>query len=217
MNKFFDSIKSAFVITVDETAATTPKTTPASIKPGLVSPEIKKVEEPVVTSAQNSEWDGLNQVLLDKLCERLDSENLPGPDYMELKTAMNDEFIIDAVPDENKRFIIAFKSLQANAPQLTKEYILKSIDTYVGFLKKWEREALADVKAVRSEVGDKKQAINDLNKKIEELVAERAGLEAAVAETETKCNKNEHEMVEAVAFLVKKFNEDKEKINSVLK
>ena len=49
-----------------------------------------------------------------------------------------------------------------------------------------------------------------------ELLNRRNELQKEVDETESKCNKNENDMVNAVNFLVTKLTEDKNKINSVL-
>lgn len=137
-NKFFNAVKSAFIVTEEEN-------TPSIKEEKVVTTNVgvNITNSNVATSTSSVEVNektvnSINQGLLDKLCERLEQENLPGPDYMELKTAMNDEFIVEAVPDENKRFGIAFKTLQASSPSLTKQYVLESIDKYVKILRNWE-------------------------------------------------------------------------------
>lgn len=205
-NKFFNAVKSAFIVVEEET------------KPQVVN-ETKetalKVSENTVVINEKT-VNSINQSLLDKLCERLEQENMPGPDYMELKTAMNDDFIIEAVPDENKRFAIAFKTLQASTPKLTKQYVLESIDKYIAILKGWETEALTDVNQKRSEISDKKKEIESLTQQMNELLKKRNELQSDVDKTEEKCSKNETDMKNAVDFLVNKLTEDKMKIDSVL-
>lgn len=206
-NNFFNVVKSAFIVT--EETSTTPQ---SEVKQETIAKETKASVPEINEMSVNA----INQSLLDKLCERLESENLPGPDYMELKTAMNDDFIKDAVPDETKRFGIAFKTLQATAPTLTKQHVLDSIDTYIGYLNRWKADAVSDINNKRNEVVSKKQEIESLTQKMNELLNKRNELQKEVDETESKCNKNENDMVNAVNFLVTKLTEDKNKINSVL-
>lgn len=216
-NKFFNAVKSAFIVTEEEG-------TNSATSNEKVVPQVNVVNRSITTPTSTTSSievnemsiNSINQGLLDKLCERLERENLPGPDYMELKTAMNDAFIVEAVPDESKRFGIAFRTLQANAPGLTKQYIIESIEKYVGFLKKWEHEALVDVNNKRSEISDKKKDIEVLTQQMNDLLKKRNELQAEVDSTEEKCMKNENDMKNAVNFLVNKLEEDKNKINVVL-
>lgn len=205
-NKFFNAVKSAFIVVEEETK-------PQVINETKVT--MPKVSENTVVINEKT-VNSINQSLLDKLCERLEQENMPGPDYMELKTAMNDDFIIEAVPDENKRFAIAFKTLQASAPKLTKQHVLESIDKYITILKGWETEALTDVNQKRSEISNKKKEIESLTQQMNELLKKRNELQSDVDKTEEKCSKNETDMKNAVGFLVNKLTEDKMKIDSVL-
>lgn len=217
-NKFFDTIKSAIFVVEEENVkakAEVPNQQSNYVNVSTVqdgAETANNVEQKVVTNNTTT----LNQGLLDKLCERLESMNFPGPDYMELKTAMNDEFIIEAVPDENKRMAIAFKTLKSSTPSLTKEHVIETLDKYIGFLKDWEKDAVSDINQIRNEVSDKKQAIEDINSQISDLVLKRNQLQTEVDETETKCNKNESDMISAVGFLVKKLEEDKVKISTNL-
>lgn len=215
-NNFFKTVKSAFFVTEEEK-------TPSYKEEKVTKTQVKNnvpVSSNTIETAHSTEINeidnSINQVLLDKLCERLEQENLPGPDYMELKTAMNNEFIIEAVPDENKRFAIAFKTLQASSPTLTKQYVLESIDKYVSILKKWEKDALIDISNKRNEVSDKKREIETLTQQMNELLKKRNELQTEVSSTEEKCTKNENDMKNAVGFLVGKLEEDKNKINVIL-
>ena len=216
-NRFFNAVKSAFIVTEIEDEV------PSNKEKNVVQSKVVKstVNENVNITTSSVEINektinSINQGLLDKLCERLEQENLPGPDYMELKTAMNDDFIVEAVPDENKRFGIAFKTLQASSPGLTKQYVLESIDKYIKILKDWETEALVDVNKKRNDIIDKKKEIETLTQQMNELLKRRDELQTEVNTTEEKCTKNENDMKSAVGFLVSKLEEDKNKINVVL-
>ena len=214
-NRFFNAVKSAFIVTEDEVPSNKEKNVVQSKVVKSTVNENVNITTPSVEINEKT-INSINQGLLDKLCERLEQENLPGPDYMELKTAMNDDFIVEAVPDENKRFGIAFKTLQASSPGLTKQYVLESIDKYIKILKDWETEALVDVNKKRNDIIDKKKEIETLTQQMNELLKRRDELQTEVNTTEEKCTKNENDMKSAVGFLVSKLEEDKNKINVVL-
>lgn len=209
MAKFFDTLKSAFVV-VEEDKKQEQKEEVVLAPMNDVKTQVNKTDINEVTV------NAINQGLLDKLCERLEAKNFPGPDYMELKTAMNDEFIMEAVPDESKRMAIAFKTLKSSTPTLTKEHVIDTLDKYIGFLKEWEKEAIDDINVKRSEVHGKKKEIEDITKQMNELLQKRNELQVEVDSTEDKCNRNENDMVTAVGFLVKKLEEDKNKIKAIL-
>lgn len=180
--------------------------------------EVPKVQEVKTDSEANTNENviELNQQILDKLCERLDMENLPGPDYMELRTTMNSDYLVKNFPDENTRMNIAFNTLKVTSPQLTKEYIMESIDTYVGFLHQWRAEAVNEVSKKREEVNASLKKIEDLNAKIEKMIKERDTLQVGVNEVTEKCDRNQRDMDNAITFLISKLSEDKENITKNL-
>lgn len=205
-NKFFKAVASAFVVEEEGKQETSTIAVPQSTV-------VQTVQQPTVQQPTGQ----LNQVLLDKLCERLDQENIPGPDYMELKQAVNDVNMTSIIPDESMRFLAAFTSLKAGAPQLTKSHVVESINHYISCLTNWEKDALADIEKVRDTVTDKKKEIDSITEQIAQLTAKIGTLKKDVDETEGKCAKNEADMKMAVSFLVGKLNEDKEKIEKNLK
>lgn len=206
-NKFVNLVKSAIFVT-DENAQ--PKQE--------AKVEVPKVQEAKADSEANTNENviELNQQILDKLCERLDMENLPGPDYMELRTTMNSEYLVKNFPDENTRMNIAFNTLKVTSPQLTKEYVMESIDTYIGFLHQWRAEAANEVNKKRDEVSASLKKIEDLNAKIEKMIKERDTLQVGVNEITEKCDRNQRDMDNAITFLISKLSEDKENITKNL-
>jgi len=209
-NKFFKAVASAFVVE-EETKETV---TTQAVQTTTLGTNVGNVQTPPISTQPTGQ---LNQALLDKLCERLDQENIPGPDYMELKQAVNDPNMTNIIPDEGMRFLAAFTSLKAGAPQLTKANVVNSIEHYISCLTNWEKDALADIEKVRDTVTDKKKEIDSITEQIAQLTAKIGTLKKDVDETEGKCAKNEADMKMAVSFLVGKLNEDKEKIEKNLK
>lgn len=206
-NKFVNLVKSAIFVT-EENAQ--PKQ-----EAKVEAPKVQEVKADPKASTNENVVE-LNQQILDKLCERLDMENLPGPDYMELRTTMNSDYLVKNFPDENTRMNIAFNTLKVTSPQLTKEYIMESIDTYVGFLHQWRAEAVNEVTKKREEVNASIKKIEDLNAKIEKMIKERDSLQVGVNEITEKCDRNQRDMDNAITFLISKLSEDKENITKNL-
>ena len=215
-NKIFNAIKSAFVVTEEDDAnvQSTVSPIPQTIvqQPQFVPVqntnmvETKSVVSPVC----------FNQKLMDKLCERMEESKQGGLDYLDLKQTTTDTFIVESVPDEQKRFGIAFRTLQISRPELTKQMILDSIVYYIGKLKTWEKEAIDGINEKRKEVAGKKNDIKAIDDEIAKLMAQKTTLQNEVNTIEEQCNQNENDMVQTVGFLVNLLNEDKERINKVL-
>lgn len=214
-NKFFNAIKSAFVITEEENNPSVPVSPiPQTIvqQPQFVPVQnTGTVETKTVTNTVS-----YNQKLMDKLCERMEEAKQGGLDYLDLKQTTTDTFIVESVPDEQKRFGIAFRTLQISRPELTKQMILSSIDYYVGKLKQWEKEAIDGLNDKRKEVAGKKNDISAIEEEITKLIEKKGVLQNEVNTIEEQCNQNENDMVQTVGFLVGLLNEDKERINKVL-
>jgi hypothetical protein len=219
-NKLFKTIASAFIVQNNENEAQSSPT--ESQSRAVEKPKIENYQQPLVNNSQSNESQQLtvqsqpttqlNEALFDKLCQRLEEENLPGPDYMELKQAVMNENMVKMMPDEGSRFNLAFISLKAAAPSLTKKIVTDSIETYISKLKQWESEALKDIESTRGDVDTKVTRINELKASLEKIRAEIDSLEQEVSTTITKCESNKNDMQNAVGFLISKLIEDKEKI-----
>lgn len=159
----------------------------------------------------------VDQMLMEKLCDELESVNLPGPDYQELKTAASDEDVVSIVSDPAKRFVLAYKTLKAAHPKLNKQHILDSIDVYVKHLEKCESDALTDIETKRKEVQSDVNRVAELEQLIARYQAEKTELQNKIHSLTAQCDNNEKSMKHHVAFLKGKLNEDKETINQVIK
>lgn len=156
----------------------------------------------------------LDYELMDKLCDRLESENIPGPDYMELRTAVNDEKLQGMIPDLKTRFMVAFSTLSATSPNLTKAHVLESIDTYIKLLKKWEQEAIAEINAQRDSIKDTAATIEAKRQQMAALAAEITSMEESVNATYSKCTANESKMSNAVNYLINQISNDRSMIDA---
>lgn len=222
-NRFLKTLASAFVVenenndTVDvQSTQVGQAAVPSSPNPQPMNNTTVTQQPPTTVTDGQSNAPQLNTQLLDKLCERLEAENLPGPDYMELKTSVMDPNMMKIIPDERQRLIASYCSLKVNSKDLTKQRILDSIDHYISILNKWQEEAIAGLNAERNKVSDKKQEMDKLREQMAAIQNKIDELNKDVLATESKCNQNEADMKTSVGFLVNKLTEDKNKISTIL-
>ena len=222
-NRFLKTLASAFVVenenhdTVDaQSTQGGQAAVPSSPNPQPMNNTTVTQQQPTPVADGQSNAPQLNTQLLDKLCERLEAENLPGPDYMELKTSVMDPNMMKIIPDERQRLMASYCSLKVNSKDLTKQRILDSIDHYISILNKWQEEAIAGLNAERNKVSDKKQEMDKLREQMAAIQNKIDELNKDVLATESKCNQNEADMKTSVGFLVNKLTEDKNKISTIL-
>lgn len=222
-NRFLKTLASAFVVENENNDTVDAQSTqggqaavPSSPNPRPMSNTTVTQQQPTTVTDGQSNAPQLNTQLLDKLCERLEAENLPGPDYMELKTSVMDPNMMKIIPDERQRLMASYCSLKVNSKDLTKQRILDSIDHYITILNKWQEEAIAGLNAERNKVSDKKQEMDKLREQMAAIQNKIDELNKDVLATESKCNQNEADMKTSVGFLVNKLTEDKNKISTIL-
>ena len=222
-NRFLKTLASAFVVENENNDTVDAQSTqggqaavPSSPNPQPMNNNTVTQQQPTTVTDGQSNAPQLNIQLLDKLCERLEAENLPGPDYMELKTSVMDPNMMKIIPDERQRLMASYCSLKVNSKDLTKQRILDSIDHYISILNKWQEEAIAGLNAERNKVSDKKQEMDKLREQMAAIQNKIDELNKDVLATESKCNQNEADMKTSVGFLVNKLTEDKNKISTIL-
>ena len=222
-NRFLKTLASAFVVENENNDTVDAQSTqggqaavPSSPNPQPMNNTTVTQQQPTTVTDGQSNATQLNTQLLDKLCERLEAENLPGPDYMELKTSVMDPNMMKIIPDERQRLMASYCSLKVNSKDLTKQRILDSIDHYISILNKWQEEAIAGLNAERNKVSDKKQEMDKLREQMAAIQNKIDELNKDVLATESKCNQNEADMKTSVGFLVNKLTEDKNKISTIL-
>lgn len=222
-NRFLKTLASAFVVENENNDTVDAQSTqggqavvPSSPNPQPMNNTTVTQQQPTTVTDGQSNAPQLNTQLLDKLCERLEAENLPGPDYMELKTSVMDPNMMKIIPDERQRLMASYCSLKVNSKDLTKQRILDSIDHYISILNKWQEEAIAGLNAERNKVSDKKQEMDKLREQMAAIQNKIDELNKDVLATESKCNQNEADMKTSVGFLVNKLTEDKNKISTIL-
>lgn len=222
------NIKSLFVVEEDTTNKDNTENTQDKVEHVAKKQEVK-LEQPtkVETTNTNDELkpptDEVNQEFLDKLCNYLETCKIDGGDYMQLKKAANSDGM-QCIPDESVRFQAAFATLKSVNPNLTKDIILSSIDTYINEMNKQRDIAIDQVEKKRKiNVGDKSKAIADkqnqiteLQNQIVKLSTEVSTMKEEVDKADEECNKNAREFTNAVKIIVNALESDKKKISEKL-
>lgn len=227
--KFLNVLKGAiFTVVPDETKVEEAQ----PVQESVVKQPVVNVQPTVVTSTliQTVQDNGqvVGQVdtnILENLCTVLDEKNLPGPDYLELKSAANDAQMQSAIPDENNRFTCAYISMKVNSPQLSKTTIINSIDKYIEYLEK-EREGGLSELAIKwkEEVEDKEVLVEAAQKELVELqetlnakIKFISDTNAEITNSKNQCTINKANFNTTVDYIINGLNTDKMKLNEILK
>lgn len=166
----------------------------------------------------------LDNNLFGLLCDIVEESNIPGPDYVELTKAAQNDAMKAAIPDENARMMAAYISMKATAPQLNRGVVLGSIDTYVDILEKERKNGLTElqeqwvenVEAPEKDVTKAQEDIVRLQKELQDKIQFVAEQKNAIANA-----KNDHNIKKAnfnytFDVFIKKLKDDKVKLDAIL-
>jgi hypothetical protein len=178
-------ILSAFVEVNDDNKPETEKQ-PAN-KEGM-----PKTQEPAPsftsTTATNSYTTQVNSSKFKDYFEKLFREaNLPGPDYFEYSKMLE---AMQAVPDEQVRFITAFAGLSVQG--LDKQKLLSTAGQYLQMLETDAQNFHSSVDAALQEkVVEKKRLMEEKEKRIQQLMQEISALQNDLLNTQAEIKENE--------------------------
>lgn len=228
-NNFFKTIASAFVeVQADEAPnATVQKNTPPTqvVTPVMTAPvQTAPVVGTPVTAADGTIQGQLNNQLFEQLCDVIEESNIPGPDYVELTKASQNDAMKAAIPDENARLMAAYISMKATAPQLNRQVVLGSIDTYVGILEKERKNGLdqlqekwvENVEKPQNAVNAAQAEIAELQKKLQDKIKFVADQKSAIANAQNEYNINKANFNYTFDVFIKKLTDDKTKLDAIL-
>lgn len=228
MANFLKTIASAFVeVQEDGNAQAAASTAPPQVtaQPVLV-PNVEQTQvTPQAVSADGTIQGQLDNKLFEQLCEIVEESDLPGPDYVELKKAADNDAMKAAVPDENARLVTAYISMKAAAPQLNRSVVLGSINTYIDILEKERENGLAQLQGVWNEKVEKpeqlveaaQKEIVELQQKLQDLVKFVSEQKGAIATAKNEHNINKANFNYTFDVFVKKLKEDLAKLDALLK
>ena len=182
------------------------------------------VSTPVSTMSTND----VNENIVKDLWNVILNKNLPGPDYLEV---VNSAAKLESMGlPEDKRYEAAFKMLTASYPNFTKDDLLSSIDTYIGFIQEELAEGKKQCQEKRAaNIGDRQMRIQQLNEhansillEIEKLQQEHKNsleaakkLEAEVAEATQAIDREEIIFNNSVNVVLERMNSDKKTMSSL--
>ena len=182
------------------------------------------VSTPVSTISTND----INENIVKDLWNVILNKNLPGPDYLEV---VNSAAKLESMGlPEDKRYEAAFKMLTASYPNFTKDDLLSSIDTYIGFIQEELTEGKKQCQEKRAaNIGDRQMRIQQLNEhansillEIEKLQQEHKNsleaakkLEAEVAEATKAIDREEIVFNNSVNVVLERLNSDKKTMSSL--
>ena len=225
-NSFFKSIKNAFVTEI-------PDEVPSVVEEKNVAQTTQTVQTVaqapqamfVSTASTPKTIEGqVDDELLQKLCQAMEDSNLPGPDYLELKNVANNEEMKKAMPNELQRLTVAFITMKSSSPEMTRDRVLNSIDSYIQMMEN-ERKAGHEqldqiwnvkVESQRAAVSDAEKEIASLQKRLQELIEFVQTKTNEIAAESNKCNINKANFDATVDFLVNNLANDKAKLSNVL-
>lgn len=222
-SKFFSSIKSAFVTEIpDEAPAVVeaPVKSDAPVSQASTQPMFTVTSTPTTHVIEGQ----VNDELLQKLCQAMEDSNLPGPDYLELKNVANNDEMKKAMPNEIQRLTVAFITMKSSTPEMTRDRVLNSIDSYIQMMENERKTGHAQLETIwqervesqRKAVTDAEERIVTLQKELGELVSFVQNKTNEIAAATNECNINKANFDATVDFLVKNLADDKTKLTNVL-
>ncbi|MBP5457005.1 MAG: hypothetical protein J6Y37_10920 [Paludibacteraceae bacterium] len=219
---FFNTIIGAFVeITPDEQpnmveVAKQPASQPANY--GV------SVDQGINVSADGSIQGTVDNNLLEKICEFMEQSNLPGPDYIELMKAAQNDVMKSAIPDESARYMAAYITMKANAPQLDRNVVLGSIDKYVELIEGQRSEALNQLHSVwveavekpEKEVEEAQSEISSLQSRLQELIRFVSDKKAEIGKAKNEQTIRKANYNHTFDTFIGKLNADRGKLDAIL-
>lgn len=142
----------------------------------------------------------VSEEMVSQIWDEIIKRNLPGPDYLELR---NNASALEGLPlTEEQRLEAAFKVLKKTYPNLTKDIIVRSIDTYVGIVEEERKKGLDQCNQVRANtVGEKKSRLELMKSTAKETLAQIEELKKRYEEANANINQMEHEILSATQDL----------------
>lgn len=165
----------------------------------------------------------VDKALLAKLCRVLDEQPAQDIDYVKFKKAADSLKAIQ--PEENVRFASTFLTLKVTNPKLSKEYLIQTIDKYIGLMEQERKVGMDQLKGLRSkDVDTKNNEIAEARRNVEKMKADILRLSKFIAETETDIisKQNEIAVKEAdfnttINSMINQLKNDRTKIESYIK
>lgn len=172
--------------------------------------ESSPITKPVSNSTPDEE-------MVNKLWQVIIEENLPGPDYVELKNNVAAISESGLTTDENQMFKAAYKVLKRSYPQLTKEIISNSIEKYKDIIEKEKKNGLEQFEELRkTKVGSKNAEIETLKQRRETLEEEIRKKKEELGNIAVQLDKLEDEVQENTSTITRQIEKFESSVKKVL-
>lgn len=168
----------------------------------------------------------LDEEMLKKLEKRLRDENLPGPDYLELKEAAEDEELVKDEPDEARRYRQAYKNMKRFFPdaKVNKQSILSAVDHYIAVIEKQQKDGMEELAVKKSaNIDEEEKAVSKLSEEIsaleerlQKLKDERGKKNEKILKSRSEFDLKEAKFKANVGYVLSVLKQDKEKLNTYL-
>ena len=168
-----------------------------TVRSNFAAPVVDNVSPMSVSMPVSSvSTDCVNENIVKDLWNVILNKNLPGPDYLEV---VNSAAKLESMGlPEDKRYEAAFKMLTASYPNFTKDNLLSSIDTYIGFIQEELVEGKKQCQEKRAaNIGDRQTRIQQLNEHANSILLEIEKLQQEHKKTLESIKKLEEEVAEA--------------------
>ena len=175
MSKLFKFIEDAIFEEDEQSQESTQKTETATPQP-VVQQNVQQT--PAVAAQTNSTvppqavlsgpYVGqIRKHFAELICSTVADQDIPGPDFTELKEAFESDEMKQNIPDVNTRWKTCFSMMKMMNKSLTKKHVLESIDVYIGVVDNEKNNAMKQIEQKENEtVNEKYISVDDAENRI---------------------------------------------------
>ena len=195
------SIKDLFFVSEEQTKGAPQVAETSQVKKEVFTTKSTPVVAPEPSDAKTTvDVVSVSEEMVSQIWEEIVKRNLPGPDYLELR---NNASALEGLPlTEEQRLEAAFKVLKKTYPNLSKDIIVRSIDTYVGIVEEERKKGLDQCNQVRTNtVGEKKSRLELMKTTAKDTLAQIEELKKRYEEVNANINQMEHDILSATQEL----------------
>lgn len=162
-----------------------------------------------------------DEMIINKIWDKIIAANRPGPDYLELKN--NVEALEDLPISSDQKLISAFKVLKKGYPNFQKDDITRAIDFYIKVVEDEKATGLSELEKMKaSSVDGVENEIKSMQYKAEELKRQYDELQTQIGEKTLELTKAKNDIdvkynsfVGSVDAVLNVLNSDKNNVMAI--
>jgi hypothetical protein len=175
------------------------------------------------TPTVQSQSGEVNTQVLEQLCTLMDKTDTGKSNYLTFKKSV--DALKEYQPDENARFLTAFITLKPTNTELTKEGLINSVSKYIKLIEEEHSHGQKELAEVRNEVIGKQEKIIELQsqeltsmeQKVIELKRSISEISSEILSKKNEFQKKEEDFNITIEMVLNQLNNDKSKIETILK